>query len=387
MVSDGGAQIDAVIYLFDPTPAEESNSTPSRLTEKHQELIQHLCKWNNFIPIIARADTVTPEELELRKQQIRDMLSLANAESYTLAGSSEASATVVEPFAVSSALGDDTDIIDASILMSSQYMQPLHPSELSSFLTHLLTPDNFLKMRHLSAIKFVLWRQENLGYHVGRALSLRTRSPGDLGLDSVDPGKDLIPYSTSSYYRAGSPAFSDNSRLSTNVAESATLPRYNEQPTEPFRQVRLAKWAQDLQRSLANERGKYVQMFNNRPTDWSSGGSEKEDQALITTANGHRPARGHLGGDLGVIDPRDPLGVLAFGQAFRRRGYFMLQIVGGCGLIGAVAYWIMRNWVEVQDFFGLGQTSMVSTTAVPAPSPKNWLESQTNDLRSFIGWR
>lgn len=385
MVSDGGAQIDAVIYLFEPTPADDSNPTPSKLTEKHQELIHHLCKWNNFIPIIARADTVTPEDLESRKRQIRDMLSLTNADSYALAGSSEAA--LVEPYAVSSALGDDTDIIDASILMSSQYMQPLHPSELSSFLTHFLTPDNVSKMRHLSAIKFVLWRQENLGYHVGRSLSIRARSPGDLSLGSVEPTKDLIPHSTSSYYRAGSPAFSDNSRLSTNVAESATLPRYNEQPTEPFRQVRLAKWAQDLQRSLANERGRYVQMFNNRSTDWSSGSSEKDEQALVTTGNGHRPARGHLGGDLGVIDPRDPLGVLAMGQAFRRRGYFMLQIVGGCGLIGAVAYWIMRNWAEVQDFFGIGQTSMISTTAVPAPSPKNWLESQAIDLKSFFGWR
>ncbi|KAK4507403.1 hypothetical protein PRZ48_001138 [Zasmidium cellare] len=381
---DGGAQIDAMIYLFNPVSKEGSDSIQSELTERHQELIQHMCKWSNFIPIIARADTVTAETLESRKQQIHEMLASMSAEPYTLSESSEPDAPRPEPFAVSSALGDDTDVIDASILMSSQYMQPLLPSELGSFLEHFLTPDNISRMRHLSAIKFVLWRQGNLGYHVGRSLSLRASSPGDISFGSAEPSKDLVPHSTSSYYRAESPAYSDNSRLSTNAAENAALPRFNEQPSEPFRQVRLAKWAQDLQRSLANERGKYVQMFSNRTSDWSSGSSEKDDQALIATNNG-RPGRGRLGGDLGVIDPRDPLGVLAFGQAFRRRGYFMLQIVGSCGLIGAVAYWIMRNWAEVQDFFGVGQTSMLQATALPAPSPRSWLD--TTDVRSFFGWR
>lgn len=312
------------------------------------------------------------------------MLERIRTEPYFLSETTETEATHSEPFAVSSALGDDAEVIDASILMSSQYMQPLLPSELAAFLEHLLTPDNISKMRHLSAIKSVLWRQENLGYHVSRSLSLRDRSPGDISTGSMEPSKVLAPYSTSSYYRAVSPPFSESSRLSANAADLSALPRYNEQPTEPFRQVRLAKWAQDLQRSLANERGKYVQMFNNRPVDWSSGSSEKDDQALVTT-NGTRPARGHLGGDLGVIDPRDPLGVLAFGQAFRRRGYFVLQVVGGCGLIGAVAYWTMRNLAEVQDFFGIGQTTMVQATAVPAPSTKSWLEN--NDLRGFFGWR
>ncbi|KAF2161755.1 hypothetical protein M409DRAFT_69560 [Zasmidium cellare ATCC 36951] len=382
---DGGAQIDAIIYLFDPNPKDGSDPVQCGLTEKHQELVRHLCKWNNFIPVIGRADTVTAEALEMRKNQIHELLGSMSVESYALAESNEANTSRLEPFAVSSALGDDTEVIDASILMSSQYMQPLLPSELGSFLELFLTPDNISKMRHLSAIKFVLWRQGNLGYHVGRSLSLRASSPGDLSLGSVEPSKVLVPHSTSSYYRADSPAYSDNSRLSANAAEIATLPRYNEQPSEPFRQVRLAKWAQDLQRSLANERGRYVQMFNNRTTVRSSGSSEKDDQALTTTTNDCRPGRGRLGGDLGVIDPRDPLGVLAFGQAFRRRGYFMLQIVGSCGLIGAVAYWIMRNWAEVQDFFGVGQTSMVQATAVPAPSPKTWLD--TIDLRSFFGWR
>lgn len=310
------------------------------------------------------------------------MLDLIKAEPYNL---SEATETPLDPFAVSSALGDDAEVIDASILMSSQYMQPLLPSELNTFLEHFLSPDNIFKMRHWSAIKFVLWRQENLGYHVSRTLSLRARSPGNLSIGSMEPSKGLIPHSTSSYYRGSSPAFSDTSRQSANARDKNALTHIDQQPSEPFRQVRLAKWAQDLQRSLANERGKYVHMYNNFPADWSSGNSEKDDQALITTTNGTRPARGHLGGDLGVIDPRDPLGVLAFGQAFRRRGYFMLQIMGGCGLIGAVAYWIMRNWAEVQDFFGTGQTSMVHATAIPAPAPKSWHD--TADLRGFFGWR
>lgn len=75
-----------------------------------------------------------------------------------------------------------------------------------------------------------------------------------------------------------------------------------------------------------------------------------------------------------MIDPRDPLGVLALGQAFRRRGFLILQIAGGCGLVGAVAYWIARNWFDVQEFLGGGggggsqAVGMVHAAAIPAPT-------------------
>ena len=390
---EGGVQIDAVLYLFDPTPLE--SASPAHWGSLlHQKLLQDLCRWTNFIPVIGRADTVTPEQLFTRKTQISQMLGMILAEPYQLSDASDET-TSAEPFAISSALGDDDETIDASILMSSQYLQPLVPSELGTLVDLLLTPHNIARMRHESATKFVTWRQENLHALTTRSSFLRSQSPGVTSTGSLlgDPSKVLVPHSTSSYFRPGrstSPTISDSSALAGNAvgASEYALAKYNEQtqPSEPFRQVRIAKWAQDLKRSLDNERRKYMQMYTTRSNTPSSDESEKQ---LMAVDEARRPKAGRLGGDLGIIDPRDPLGVLAFGQTFSRRGFVLLQVVGGCGLLGAVAYWVVRNWTDVQDYFGISQpTGMVNAAAVPAPSQRflfsDWLEDST--VRSFFGW-
>ncbi|EME48473.1 hypothetical protein DOTSEDRAFT_67494 [Dothistroma septosporum NZE10] len=387
---EGGVQIDAVMYLFDPTPLE-SVSPVHWGTMRHAELLQCLCAWTNFIPLIGRADTVTPEQLAIRKTQIVRMLDNLKSEPYQLSNDGE-DTTSAEPFAISSALIDDAETIDASILMSSQYLQPLAPSELGRLTDLLLTPHNIARMRHESATKFVTWRQENLQALITRSCFLRSQSPGVTSTGSLleDPSKVLVPHSTSSYYRSASPDVSDISALAGNAvgASEYALAKYNEQsqPSEPFRQVRIAKWAQELKRSLDNERRKYIHMYTTRSTTPSSAESEKQ---LMPMHDAQRPKAGRLGGDLGIIDPRDPLGVLAFAQTFRRRGFVLLQVVGGCGLIGAVAYWVMRNWADVQDYFGIPQsTGMISATAVPAPTEKSTLADWLNDshFRSFFGW-
>jgi hypothetical protein len=151
----------------------------------------------------------------------------------------------------------------------------------------------------------------------------------------------------------------------------------NASPSEPFRQIRLAKWAQDLQRSLEKERRRYQQKF------YMPGADSDPNSLPLTTLGAERPEKGRLGGPISIIDPRDPLGVLAFGQTFRRRGYFALQIAGSCGLIGAAAWWVLRNWADVQEFFGFGTSSsgdLVSVTAIPAPTP-------TRSWSDFGGWR
>ena len=36
-----------------------------------------------------------------------------------------------------------------------------------------------------------------------------------------------------------------------------------------------------------------------------------------------------------------------------------------------MAYWVVRNWTDVQDYFGISQpTGMVNAAAVPAPSQR-----------------
>ena len=238
--------------------------------EQEIELLQYLCKWTNVIPIIGRADTVEPDELAARKVHLMNTfrtlqmqpcidrsLDDTQAENHT--------SEPHEPYAISSALGDDLETIDASVLMSSTYLQPLVPSELNLFVHRLFEPEHLARLRHLSATKFLLWRQENMGSHLDlQKQMLLLRSPC---LDdgpavtstgeslSDEPSKVLVPHASSSYFRSTSPSASDSSgnnkaRLGPsqyNLARTAS-------PSEPFRQVRLAKWAQDLQRGLDNER-------------------------------------------------------------------------------------------------------------------------------------
>lgn len=78
---------------------------------------------------------------------------------------------------------------------------------------------------------------------------------------------------------------------------------------------------------------------------------------------------------MAVIDPRDPLGILSLAQRVRRNSVVALQVAGGMGLMGAVAWWVMRNWAEVQEFFGCGSPVMVTGTAVPAPGHERGLLS------------
>nr|POF02604.1 hypothetical protein CFP56_58236 [Quercus suber] len=403
---EGGASVDAVLWLFDPTTtATAGSSSPFHISDAQKQLFQDFCKWTNVIPLIGRADAADDAVVQDYKDQVLTWIKDCSAEIFSFYGAkhgvyrSERSAGMPqEPFAVSSALGNDAETIDASVLMSSQYLAPLVPSDLAHFTHQLLDPDNISRMRHLTAAKFSLWRQQNLGAHLtfGK-VSLESPqldcSPAVASGRSMvhNSSKVLVPYGSSSYFRSTSPSVSEVSSLPADaIGTSAYTLAHHDGPhsTEPpFRQVRLARWAQDLQRSLDKERRRYQQMYSQPPADWTDEDGEKSDlQALVPTRAAPRPARGRLGGEIAVIDPRDPLGVLAFSQAFRRQGFFALQLAGGFGLIGAVAFWILRNWSEVQEFLGIGQPGaiIVSVPAVPPPN-RGWFEEM--DWRAFFGWR
>ena len=387
---DGGPQIDAVLYLHD---VDVSTS------HEEEKLLQYLSHWTNVIPLVGRSDAFNADQSIAHKRQLLRKLeesgiSTNASRDADLNTAASDKTTPTEPFAVSSALGDDPETLDASVLMSSGYLPPLIPSELSYFVHQLLEPDNISRLRHLSATKFILQRHE-LGSRIDLSKQTILTSPGippssaavtSTGSLLDEPSKVLVPHASSSYFRSISPTASDSSAVSGRAPTFAL-----ENIAEPFRQVRLAKWAQDLRRSLDNERMRYKQMYANPPSDWaSSADSEKQaagEQAL-TPAGTHRPGKGRLGGDIGVIDPRDPLGLLSFGQAFRRQGWFALQVASGCGLVGAVAWWVIRNWAEVQEWFvpPVQQMQQIHVISV-APSPtRGWLEEGISGARSWEHW-
>ena len=414
---EGGSQIDAVLWVFHP---DELAETEERLEGRDKELLEKLCISTNVIPVLSHADQVPEAHLAALKARMCDYFSAIGHEPFTLIDPNREVDTDDDryTFAVSSALSNDADTIDASILMSSQYLQPLLPSQLPCLVDSLFEPENVARMRHLSATKFLLWRQQNASQHndlhkqdllhspqFGHTIPSSFPSTGSMVLD--EPSKVLVPHGSSSYFRSASPsAVSDASGAVSGGEQTSAyaLAHYNNQTQGPvpFRQVRLAKWAQDLQRGLENERKRYKEMYlRTTSPDWRVRSAESGDAAchddekavaLGSSSHarvGHRPARGRLGGDIGVIDPRDPLGILSFAQGFRRRGWFALRVAGGCGLLGAMAWWAMRNWAEVQRWFGGEQPAIVTQAALPPPPETGvlgWVEDLGVDWKGFFGW-
>ncbi|KAK4889489.1 hypothetical protein LTR27_011750 [Elasticomyces elasticus] len=397
---EGGNQIDVVLWILAPQPEE-------RLVGKAKELFMSLSNCTNVLPIIGHADTVSSEEMSARKLEVlKDLEDINGGPEGDLLR--RAAGQPSTPLSISSALSDDAETIDASILMSSQYVQPLIPSELSDLIDLLL--DDAARIRHLSAVKFLTWRQRNLGAHIDERDIREQRSPlfghtlpsvTDTGSMLEDPSKVLVPYGSSSYFRSVSPsAVSESPSVGAGATATSTyaLAHYNEQTQSPdsvpFRQVRLAKWARDLQRGLENERRKYQTRWHaNADANTEEGNNNSSEKCIAPLHNtaSSGPSRGRLGGAIAVIDPRDPLGILSFAQAFRRQGWFVARVASGCGLVGAIAWWVVRNWAEVQQkWLAVSEApGMRNMVAVPPPSgPERgligWVEEV--DWKGFFGW-
>jgi hypothetical protein len=357
LAGEGGVQIDAVICML--TSVDEPS--PVHFTEAQQECLRLISECTNLIPVIGQADRMTNETLSLKKAQISEALRSAKVETYKLANGT------IEPLAISSARKDDAEVIDASLLMSSQYLPPLITSELHYLVEHLFDPINMARLRRLSAQSAATYRRAHpsdpqpLLLQHPRHLSplLHPTSSSLLLLDNDDEGeasKVLVPHSTSSYYRSTSPTISD---FSTSASASAPPPssayalaRYNAIPLNdnglqpPLREIVTAQWAEDLTRRSPLNPHQPHQYPHNSSFDVPST-SEKEKETSLTLPHHHpqknqRPSRGRLGGALRVIniDPVDPLGILAFGQ----RSLFALRIVGGFGVLGALCWCVVRFW-------------------------------------------
>jgi hypothetical protein len=97
--------------------------------------------------------------------------------------------TPTYPYAVSSTLGPDHDTMDASVLMSPDYVQPLLPSELTALVNQVFDPDSITWLRHSAAKKFVAWRHRvNLPGESTMVRSIvQPRSPttASIGLNGV----------------------------------------------------------------------------------------------------------------------------------------------------------------------------------------------------------
>ncbi|KAJ5929380.1 hypothetical protein N7454_007228 [Penicillium verhagenii] len=336
LAGNGGSQVDAILYLI-------SNDT---LTADVQ-CIRKLCELSNVIPVLAKADALSPEETTSLKTKFHQQAQDAGIKPFMFGDLPSDGGFASEPqppYTVSSEKTTDMEVMDASTLMHPDYVQPLSASELEILVQKLFDRDNLAWMRH-SAAKKLLQRR---GWRAVSGSSMET---------SISLGE-----STPSYAMA---RIADYTRNEESMA-----------------QVRLAHWATDLQRSLQNERDRYASLARGDRAIWLT---EKLSECVVDGSlvpisktpgfcglqipthekgsNALHAMNVHRGTTYRVasLSTQDPLGVVGWIDDLGRHGWAIMQVVGGVGVVGGLAFWLARAWglpsrtlseLQVEYWFG-----------------------------------
>lgn len=256
------------------------------------------------------------------------------------------------PFAVSTIATSDDENMDASLLMSPDYVQPLIPTELAILVEQLFEPESASWLRHSAAKKCLQWRRGSL-----TSSALTKSIPQSLNMNSS--------YSLAASSRIVTPPIG-----ATNTYTLARITDHT-QREEKLAQVRLSKWASDLQRSLQNERARFEALAKGERAVWlterlnecvqdgtivpiSATGQRRNDSPIsgaLVRQGGTYPHRTTRGTSL---DRYDPLGLVQLNEEMKRKSWAALQIVGGFGIIGGLAIFLARHWNSENESFAWG---------------------------------
>ncbi|CAI6335744.1 unnamed protein product [Periconia digitata] len=405
----GGISVDAILYLL----------PPSHDITRHIEYMQRMSQLTNVIPIIAKSDTLSPTELIAIKTSILARLQLTSIKPFLFGTAIDDALLTVQglpqnepspsddveatenkqfpfsiptyPYAVSSILGPDTETMDASLLMSPDYVQPILPSELTALVSRVFDPESIAWLRYAAAKKFLAWRRRTklpeesfiLPDMQKSSIKRGSVSSGSVGLtgaaintsansslfSSTSPSGVLVPPMGSPFYNStlhspfpASPSLSHTQLDNGGQPSDFQLARYQQAAhgEQKLAEVRLAKWATDLQRSLRNERERYDDLQRTERAKWllervgeevasgnivaSPGGSPRADWAVtkrsITTKTEESRQRYRANG----LDSRDPLGLCDFSDEVRRRGFVLVKVLGGMSVLGACIVAVARAY-------------------------------------------
>lgn len=336
----GGAQVDVVLYLVS-----------SDTLEADCERIRQLSDIANVVPVLNKADLLSPEEIQSLKSRCQQLPTalpklpvFSSPEQSKLDASCVSLGSATYPYTASCIPGPDTETMDASLLMSPEYVQPLHQSELSLLISELFEPTVLSFLRHTAAKKLITWQATH------PRLSTRSSSPGSPRFHLTD-SPELTSMSNSGILIPGtSPSLS-----SLDPSTSYALARVADhtQREERFAQIRLSKWAEELQMSLARERERYEKIARGERAIWLVERMGEE------VTSGHVDAKALVKRDEWTSarvmpNQHDPLGILNFQETMRTRGWLAFQVVGSMGVFGGLVVWFVRNvnwntwseWIE-----------------------------------------
>lgn len=316
--------------------------------------MRKLSAFTNVIPLIAKADSLSPEDVQALKHRIRDELNAAEIRPFLF---NPDKCRMPPPYTVCSISANDDENMDASLLMSPDYVQPLLPSELTTLVHQIFHEEAIPWLRYLAARKIVDSRRKAASLSMQAYFSQAPLRSHPLHSQfSTEPASLFSPPSSSrvmvSHTNTG------NSYLQAMTADRT-------QREEKYAQIRLAKWAGDLQRCLQNERTRYEALARGERAVWLTErlGECVKDGSLVpvdeaSTMNTSQQAgtpsrtgRACPSSSHSVLNPRDPLGLIRWGQILTRRGWIAFQVVGSFGILGAMAIWMTRRWGAGADTY------------------------------------
>jgi hypothetical protein len=293
--------------------------------------MKRLSELTNVLPVFAKSDSIVGDDLSRILGHVAERLRLAGLRlaHIDVEGSEHSMSSLSRVWPVSSATIRDDEVMDASLLMSSEYIQPLAASKLDELVNSIFHQDTAAWLRHSSAKKFLQRRRSNpaamvLNYGSTLGQSLR---PEEVSMLST-PSQSQVLVSNPNLPTTASPYTMARVRDHTHNEERQA-------------QVHLARWATDLQRSLRNERERFERLQRDERRGWlikkweESAGEKTQSQTLESQVAQARAS---------YVDYKDPLGLLAWDDTIRARGLLVAKVLGSCGMVGAVIVWTMRTW-------------------------------------------
>ena len=324
------------------------------------EYLRRLSRLTNVVPLISRSDLLSGQELALLKENIMSAFQTNSVKPFSFDQLFNGSSRPDAPYAISSTASKDDETMDASLLMSPDYVQPLLESELPYLVSHIFERDTASWLRHSAAKKFVQWRSSSC--------SPATSPPQDRPLSLYRPLSQHQHRRQLSSVLAGTTAATSGTTSGTTSYALARISDHT-QREERIAQVRLANWAADLQRSLANERRRFDQLARSDRAVWLTErlGECVQDGTIVpvSVSRPSRPAstydiydvngvlvekqetysrKKRRDGSSSGVDPHDPLGLLRLNADVRRKGWVALQLVSSLGVLGGLAYYMTRSW-------------------------------------------
>ena len=298
----------------------------------------------NVIPLISKADILSDTDLLDLKKSVSRNLQAADIRPFTFKADSSSS---TEPHAVCSAPSNDEDTMDASLLMSPDYVQPLLPSELSALVEQIFQKENASWLKHSAAKKLVKWNASPRGT-----------------LKTVPNWKTEL---TPRFGTSMPSAFTSSPVLSISSTTSGALTFGSQGPTsylhakvadhmlkeEKLAELHLANWANELRRSLQNERARYEALARGEKILWLTEKLEESARDDDFLRSQHAPSNALM--SLRGLTARtfktrqdgyamDPLGLMRWNDTMKRRGWIAFQLMGSFGVLSAVALWVTKNW-------------------------------------------